>query len=241
MNGRKEDLADIEPRDRTVAGRWGFRTAAPVLDGARVSVAWVPPTELGPEPAAADVAATVDRLAQLARRGLRVRVLCPDRVIEQREYVALLTRHPGWRAPRVSSHDWPEHLLVDEQVALLRTRSGADDEDAAVVVRARPVVRTLADVFHAAWDTAVALPELVPDEGRLGSEPAQRILDLLGAGYRDAAAANELGLSIRTYRRHVAELMNELNAASRFQAGMRAAHLGLLPRDEPPQPMGPTG
>jgi DNA-binding NarL/FixJ family response regulator len=35
-------------------------------------------------------------------------------------------------------------------------------------------------------------------------------------------------VSLRTYRRHVAEIMRELDANSRFQAGARAVELGLL-------------
>jgi hypothetical protein len=34
-------------------------------------------------------------------------------------------------------------------------------------------------------------------------------------------------MSLRTYRRRVAELLNALDAGSRFQAGMRAGELGL--------------
>jgi DNA-binding NarL/FixJ family response regulator len=35
-------------------------------------------------------------------------------------------------------------------------------------------------------------------------------------------------LSLRTYRRRVAELMTALGATSRFQAGARAHELGLI-------------
>ena len=225
MNGRNDDLADpVAAAD----------TAERLLAGAQASVAWVPPARLGGR--ADDVAATAERLAQLTRRGVHVRVLCPDGVADQRDYLALFARHLGPLAPRLSRHHWPEHLVVDERVALLRTH-GAGDDEAAAVVHGHPVVTTLAAVFHAAWDDAAGLPPPVPDESRLATEPARRILDLLGAGYRDAAAASELGLSIRTYRRHVAELMTELSAASRFQAGVRATQLGLLPRDDPPEPM----
>jgi DNA-binding CsgD family transcriptional regulator len=246
MTDRESDPAEHNGNGNgEAAGSWGFDAAARLLDEARESVAWVPPATLG-APARRDVSATAGRLAALARRGLRVRVLCPDAVAGQQDYLALLDGFPALSA-RLSRHGWPEHLMVDEGAALLRTRIGAGvgggvaggagrgpAPDAALVVRAQPVVTTLAAVFHAEWDASVPLPEPVPDESRLATEPARRILDLLGAGYRDAAAASELGLSIRTYRRHVAELMSELSADSRFQAGMRAAHLGLLPRESAP-------
>ena len=241
MNGRGEDSAD--PVSGPVTGPVPDPVTDPVpdllsdlLSGAQASVAWVPPARLGGR--AGDVAATAERLAHLTRRGVHVRVLCPHGVAEQREYLALLARHTDSLEPRVSRHHWPEQLVVDERVAMLVTHGTGDG---AVVVHGHPVVTTLTAVFHAAWDASAALPPPVPDESRLATEPARRILDLLGAGYRDAAAASELGLSIRTYRRHVAELMTELSAASRFQAGMRATQLGLLPRDPPSEPMHRAG
>ncbi|KQX78821.1 hypothetical protein ASD51_18650 [Streptomyces sp. Root55] len=53
------------------------------------------------------------------------------------------------------------------------------------------------------------------------------ILDALGSGLTDASAARRLGVSLRTYRRRVAELMAVLEAGSRFRAGLRARELGL--------------
>ncbi len=54
-------------------------------------------------------------------------------------------------------------------------------------------------------------------------------------------AARELSVSVRTYRRYVAEMMSLLGADSRFQAGVRAAELGLPPLTPPaaPSPPGP--
>lgn len=53
------------------------------------------------------------------------------------------------------------------------------------------------------------------------------MLRALGSGATDTAAAKELGMSVRTYRRRVAELLDTLDAGSRFQAGVRAGELGL--------------
>ncbi|MFE7899471.1 hypothetical protein ACFU3E_18455 [Streptomyces sp. NPDC057424] len=49
----------------------------------------------------------------------------------------------------------------------------------------------------------------------------------LGPGATGTAAAKELGMSSRTSRRRVAELLDTLDAGSRFQAGMSAGELGL--------------
>jgi DNA-binding NarL/FixJ family response regulator len=49
----------------------------------------------------------------------------------------------------------------------------------------------------------------------------------LGEGLTDEAASRRLGVSLRTYRRRVADLLLALEADSRFQAGLRAGELGL--------------
>lgn len=66
-----------------------------------------------------------------------------------------------------------------------------------------------------------------------------RILQLMATGVTDDTAARQLGCSTRTYRRRVATLMQQLNATSRFQAGLYAAHHGLLAHG--PAPLGPSG
>ena len=50
----------------------------------------------------------------------------------------------------------------------------------------------------------------------------------LASGSKDEAAARALGMSLRTYRRRVAELMTAVGATSRFQAGLRARELSLV-------------
>jgi DNA-binding NarL/FixJ family response regulator len=56
---------------------------------------------------------------------------------------------------------------------------------------------------------------------------AREILRALGAGLTDEVASRRMGVSLRTYRRRVADLMRALDSDSRFQAGLRAGELGL--------------
>ncbi|GAA3430833.1 helix-turn-helix transcriptional regulator [Kutzneria kofuensis] len=58
-------------------------------------------------------------------------------------------------------------------------------------------------------------------------ERNREVAKMLGSGLTDEASARKLGLSLRTYRRRVAELMELLEADSRFQAGLRARDLGV--------------
>lgn len=54
------------------------------------------------------------------------------------------------------------------------------------------------------------------------------LLQLLADGAKDEAAARSLGVSVRTVRRMVADLMRRLDARSRFQAGILAKRRGWL-------------
>lgn len=82
-------------------------------------------------------------------------------------------------------------------------------------------------LFEAAWEAAADLEGfLASDRPRL-DDAARSVLRALGSGITDEAAARQLGMSLRTYHRRVAELLAVLGAGSRFQAGIRAGELGL--------------
>lgn len=51
---------------------------------------------------------------------------------------------------------------------------------------------------------------------------------LLAKGLTDETAAGRLGVSLSTIRRSMAAIMERLGARSRFEAGLRAAHMGWL-------------
>lgn len=82
-------------------------------------------------------------------------------------------------------------------------------------------------LFEALWETAADISDfLSPDRPRLDGR-ARAVLRALSSGQTDEAAARGLDMSLRTYRRRVAELLVTLDAESRFQAGMRAGEWGL--------------
>ncbi|MET8169324.1 DNA-binding response regulator [Streptomyces sp. NPDC005329] len=83
-------------------------------------------------------------------------------------------------------------------------------------------------LFEAAWESATDLAAFLGLQRPLIDAQTGRVLRALTSGATDEAAARELGMSLRTYRRRVAELLVTLDAGSRFQAGVRAAELGLL-------------
>jgi hypothetical protein len=83
-------------------------------------------------------------------------------------------------------------------------------------------------LFEAAWESATDLAASLSAEWPRIDAQSARVLRALASGATDETAARELGMSLRTYRRRVAELLVALNAGSRFQAGVRAGELGLI-------------
>jgi DNA-binding CsgD family transcriptional regulator len=121
--------------------------------------------------------------------------------------------------------DLPSRLLViGDSHAVLPEPLGYADVPLSII-RQRGVVEAMTQWFELLWERAVVPP----------LDAATRPLDLRGfllqqlaAGAHDEQIARVLGLSLRTVRRRVADLMSELGADSRFQAGVEAARRGWL-------------
>lgn len=128
---------------------------------------------------------------------------------------------------RISDAGLPhETIIIDRRVMILAGTQVAGDREFTVTT-SPTLIDGLHALFQAAWDAAGTLgARLHEDLPRIGPD-ARAILRALGSGLTDEAAARRLGLSLRTYRRRVAELMRLLESDSRFQAGVRAGELGL--------------
>lgn len=175
----------------------------------------------------------VDELLQalVAARGdaIRVRVLLARSVPRWGRFGDHLYRPGasegfGVRMARVPLAD---ALVVDGRSALLIADSPIGPQ--ASVTCGSGVSGALSALFTAVWDGAAPVPGLIDWGDRVRSELVSRILGCLHAGMSDELGARELSVSMRTYQRHVAEITTALGTNSRFQAGFRAAELGLLP------------
>ncbi|HKN96637.1 MAG TPA: DNA-binding response regulator [Pseudonocardiaceae bacterium] len=119
-----------------------------------------------------------------------------------------------------------ETIIVDRRMAVLAgpARTGPREYH---VITAPEVVGGVRSLYQATWAGATDLADYLPAPPPHVDEQGMAILRLLSSGHKDEAAARSLGVSVRTYRRRVAELMTLLGAESRFQAGERARALGL--------------
>ncbi len=177
------------------------------------------------------VGAAVGRLTAGGRKRIPARLLCTPESLGE-SAVRTVAERGGAHVQLRVTEAVAETLIVDGRVAMVRSRLERGGEEVVSVIEDPALVRALDLLFAGAWGNAVQPAEHEWISERLRTEPARRILERLCQGYTDDVAAREVEVSLRTYRRHVAEIMRGLGASSRFQAGVRAVELGLLPSND---------
>ncbi|OMI33880.1 DNA-binding response regulator, partial [Streptomyces sparsogenes] len=136
----------------------------------------------------------------------------------------------GARPPeiRIAAVPLPTAVIADGRTALVCTDTAEGRQ--ASLVRDPAVVATLHGLFGNIWRTAAPAARPLDFGNRARTEMVRRVLRRLGDGVTDEAAARELAISVRTYRRYVTGILELLEVNSRFQAGVRACELGILDR-----------
>ncbi|MEU2689627.1 DNA-binding response regulator [Streptomyces hygroscopicus] len=139
---------------------------------------------------------------------------------------------PGAGAPaepaqvRIAAVPLPTAVIADGRTALVCTEDAAGRQTS--VVEDQVVVATLDGMFGSIWGGAVPAARPLDFGNRARTEMVRRVLARLRDGVTDEAAARDLAISVRTYRRYVTGILELLEANSRFQAGVRATELGIL-------------
>ncbi|HEX7301759.1 helix-turn-helix transcriptional regulator [Lentzea sp.] len=156
------------------------------------------------------------------RRGVRYRVLVPDRArtTPGTGLGALASAGADIRtAPKVPL----DAVVVDRALIVLP----AGRRDAVAAFELASVVTTAVELFERVWQVAVPFTATAASAGEV-TDRERELLTLLFEGSTDEAAAARLNISVRTVRRTVSQLMDRLGARSRFQAGAKAADRGWL-------------
>jgi len=125
-----------------------------------------------------------------------------------------------------------ETIIIDRRFAILAGLDAPGGREYTVTT-SPTLVGAVYALFDAAWTTATDLNAFLRGEQPHLDAESRTILRALGSGATDETAARQLGTSVRTYRRRVADLLTALEADSRFQAGMRAGELGLSGWERP--------
>ncbi len=109
-------------------------------------------------------------------------------------------------------------VLVDAQTALIPSMTSytPGHETRMSMVRHPLMVESLQWLFDAVWDTAIPITA----GSYLENDPRrQMLISLMMSGSTDDAVANQLGINVRSVRRWIAELMDELGVTTRLQLG----------------------
>jgi DNA-binding CsgD family transcriptional regulator len=159
--------------------------------------------------------------------GRRFHTLFDARLLEEPEALEIAQE---WLALGDSIRVAPELparlVLFGEDSALVSVPWG-DPGDLDAVLMQPEAIRLLSWVFDRVWELARPLPVGGRDDDDVDRDH-RRVLELLALGAKDEAIARHLGVSLRTARRRVADVFDELGAATRFQAGVEAARRGWV-------------
>jgi DNA-binding CsgD family transcriptional regulator len=154
--------------------------------------------------------------------GRRSRAVYPLRALHEAADV-LRTRVDEGEEVRLIDELPTRLFVISGTHAILPEPLGFADEP-RLLVRQGALVDALTLLFELYWEKAVPVPELSGPR----SNARMFILRQLQSGAKDEQIARTMGLSLRTVRRRISELMIELGADTRFQAGAEAARRGWL-------------
>ncbi|MEE1806305.1 LuxR C-terminal-related transcriptional regulator [Streptomyces sp. BE133] len=172
---------------------------------------------------------------RLLDRGVRTRLIYQHAArgdLVTRSMVRELT-HRGAEV-RTSAELIDPLIVYDRQAVILPDSSTCGPGNRmteAVTVDDPAMVAFTCGAFENLWNTATPFSPCTKDLPNSFDDLKMSIVQLMAMGHKDELVARRLGISVRTCRRHVAEIMDEIKATSRFQAGVNLTRAGLV--DDP--------
>ncbi|OHV45753.1 helix-turn-helix domain-containing protein [Pseudofrankia sp. BMG5.36] len=167
-------------------------------------------------------------MARAVERGVRVAsVWAPEYVAAARAASGTRRLPPlGW--VRQSSNVPMRAVVADARAAILPVDPNNLDRG-ALVIEAPSLLVIITDMIERIHRDAQPLAAPPPAADPAVQRRQNAVLALLAQGHTDHVIAAELGVTIRTVRRDVADLYEAHNVTSRFELGAVTASLGLLP------------
>ena len=159
------------------------------------------------------------------RRGVTYRIIAPDTA---RTATTMGTLAMAGARTRTVPDVPTDAIVVDRSVVLLPSGPYAGLDGSLTPFHLPGIVTTTVELFERVWaDAAPLVGTDLTDNAELDVQE-RKLLALLADGHTDAVIAERLGIGVRTVRRKVAALMNQLGARSRFMAGAKAVNRGWL-------------
>ena len=167
--------------------------------------------------------------AESLTRGVRMRMLYLEAIRNDAPTIGYARDVAALGAEVRTAPTLPHRLYIsDRRIALVPLDPDVCGKGVACVSEPGAIALLL-EFFDTVWRHAAPLDIGNPVHPRSGLTDTEReLLTLLAAGSTNETVAKKLGVSLRTVRRIMADLMNRLDASSRFEAGIKAAKKGWL-------------
>ncbi|MBV2153704.1 LuxR C-terminal-related transcriptional regulator [Kitasatospora sp. SUK 42] len=156
------------------------------------------------------------------RRGTAMRTIMRTDALHDQRTADYLTELSA-RGARIRNLNGPlERMLIfDGRVAMVPVDS-EEVSRGALIIRQPGLISSLTALFERCWAAA-------EDFGQEHlTEAEHQVLRTMVRVEKDEAGARELGISVRTYRGHIAQLLRRLNATHRTQGVLAARDRGWI-------------
>lgn len=166
---------------------------------------------------------------QMLKRGVRLRFLFQHAArfdMPTREHAGELIELGA--KIRTAGALFGDLLIFDRKVAYLLLRG---EDEGVVVVQEPALVDCLYSCFEYLWSIGKEFDTRRAEVGAISSDMKREIVTMLISGAKDETVARNLGISVRTCRKHIGQVMQAMGATSRFQLGylVKEANLGEEP------------
>lgn len=155
-------------------------------------------------------------------RGVRYRVIVENAVLERPGFLAAAREMAQIGEEIRVLPTLPTRMFIaDDQMALVPMHSQGEDRGfGALLIHPSGLLDLVSSIFEDYWRAATEfLPIAAPPTT---DDIDHDLLHLLLMGVTDAAAAAQLGISLRTVQRRIAELMDTAGVTTRMQLGAEA-------------------
>ncbi|MDT0444347.1 helix-turn-helix transcriptional regulator [Streptomyces johnsoniae] len=165
------------------------------------------------------------------RRGVKRRMVVPAAALDDRPTLARLAELVAHGARIRVVAEVPAHAVVYDRRAALLPQDPGEAGHEALLVHGEVLLAGVVALFEKTWEQAEDVPlELRrPVDEEAGLSPVElQVLTLMCTVGKDETGARDLGVSVRTYRRYVADVMRRLGASTRAQAALLARERGWI-------------
>jgi len=144
----------------------------------------------------------------------------------------IIKNHVDWlnrRGSQVRTRpSLPMQMLISDQRTAVLPLDPSGQKVGIRVIRDPIIVDCLTAFFEQTWLSAMPLGLTITTKNNELTATQHTVIEMLALGYVDREIETKMAIDKRTVGRRVAEIMQILNAKTRFQAGAQAAKHGII-------------